>query len=106
MSQSGGPGHQAGENRSLAKAMEILQRMRNYNGQLNPEAQQHYNATHVVHFNAGLAEIVSKIEAARPVFVQCLKPNENSFSNQVNTDILIKQVNRSLISSNVLFLIY
>ncbi len=78
------------QNQSLTKAMEVLQEEPKNNGHFNLEV--HHSASNVVHFTVGLAEIVAKIEAAKPVFVLCLKPNENSFSNQLNTDILIKQV--------------
>ncbi len=59
-----------GQNHSLAKAMEVLQKVRKYNGQFNLDIQQHHSATNIVHFTVGLAEIVAKIEAAKPVFVQ------------------------------------
>ncbi len=78
------------QNQSLTKAMEVLQEEPKNNGHFNLEV--HHSATNFVHFTVGLAEIVAKIEAAKPVFVLCLKPNENSFSNQLNTDILFKQV--------------
>jgi myosin heavy subunit len=39
-----------------------------------------------------LNELISKIENSRPVFIRCIKPNENSFSNQFISSIVLKQV--------------
>ena len=83
---------QSGEtNKSLVKAMEIFQKVKKYAGNFSFDPQ-HYNATNLVHFGTSLSEIIAKIENSKPVFVHCIKPNENSFSNQVNADIMIKQV--------------
>jgi chitin synthase len=79
------------ENKSLVKAMEILQRVKKYAGNFHFEAQ-HYNATNIVYFGTALNDIIAKIESSKPVFVHCIKPNENSFSNQVNSDIMNKQI--------------
>ena len=39
-----------------------------------------------------LNEVISKIESAEPVFVKCIKPNENSFSNQFVSNVAVKQI--------------
>lgn len=79
------------DNRSLSKAMEILHRVRKYSGRLNVDTQL-YNATNIISYDVSLNELVGKIESACPVFVYCMKPNENSFSNQCISDVLLKQV--------------
>jgi myosin heavy subunit len=50
------------------------------------------NATNLLQFNVALNEVISKIESAEPVFVKCIKPNENSFSNQFVSNVAVKQI--------------
>ncbi len=83
------------ENRSLVKAMEILHRVRKYSGRLNVDTQL-FNATNIISYDVSLGELVGKIESSNPVFVYCVKPNENSFSNQCVSDVLLKQVKSTL----------
>jgi len=82
---------ESGENGSLVKAMEILQRVKKYAGNLNMEGQC-FNATNVIQFDAALSEIIGKIDNVETAFVYCIKPNESNFSNQISTDVLSKQV--------------
>ena len=57
--------------------------------------QPHYNSTNIINFSVSLNEIISNIENSRPVFIKCIKPNENSFSNQVAINTLNSQVRHS-----------
>ncbi len=54
--------------------------------------QNYLNAINLIYFNVSLNEIISIVENAKPVFVKCIKPNENSFSNQFVSTIAIRQV--------------
>ena len=90
-----------GSERSLALATKHLERLRAAPGSSSSSANLRYadhtslNASHLVHFGVALNELIGKLEQARPVFVRCLKPNENSFSNQFVANIAIKQVRES-----------
>lgn len=57
------------------------------------EAQAGVTSTsNLVCFLASLNEIITKIEYSRPVFVKCIKPNENSFSTQFVSAVVAKQI--------------
>ena len=79
--------------KSLYIANEILKRIKGIS-QMQPDSTLN-NATNLLHFSVSLNEIVSKIENAKPVFIRCIKPNENSFSNQFVSSVVHKQVRDS-----------
>ena len=68
----------------------LLERIKNITTRLSTQFDS--NATNLLQFNVALNEVISKIESAEPVFVKCIKPNENSFSNQFVSNVAVKQI--------------
>jgi chitin synthase len=70
----------------------LLDRIKNIPANSKLTAQFDANATNLLQFNVALNEVISKIESSEPVFVKCIKPNENSFSNQFVSNVAVKQI--------------
>jgi chitin synthase len=78
-------------NKSINITKKILERIKNIpnNKQVDISST---NATNLLQFNVALNEVISKIENCEPVFIKCIKPNENSFSNQFVSNVAVKQI--------------
>lgn len=81
------------ENKSLTQARKLLEKTRSMPKLSMTDLQGGMtSSSNLVCFNAALNEIIAKIEYARPVFIKCVKPNENSFSTQFVASVAAKQV--------------
>ncbi|CAF0706559.1 unnamed protein product [Brachionus calyciflorus] len=78
------------ENKSLEIANRMMEKVKS-NTTIRIEQSSSNNAN-LVYFNVSLNEIISKIENSKTHFIRCIKPNENSFSNQFVSNIAFKQI--------------
>lgn len=80
------------ENKSLTQAKRLLEKHRN-NSKIGLGLDANLtNSSNLVCFSVALNEIIAKIEYAKPVFIECIKPNENSFSTQFVASVAAKQI--------------
>lgn len=84
----------AAENKSLVQARKILEKTRNMPKTASSDQTQSMttSTSNLMCFTASLNEIIAKLEYSKPVFIECVKPNENSFSTQFVSSVVAKQI--------------
>jgi myosin heavy subunit len=73
----------------------MLEKTRSVSNLFSADQNLITNASNLVYFNVSISELIAKIEFAKPVFIKCIKPNENSFSSQFVAQIAGKQIRES-----------